>query len=121
MSLKPLATLARYITLSPVSAYSTSHSTHIAEVKNAGNPNEREKPVGHDEGFLWALNSFWRMEEKDGGVYVQCEAITLTRDIPAALAWLIKPFVSDVPKESLYTTLNSTRIGLQHAEHHSGN
>ena len=47
---------------------------------------EREKPIGHDNGFMWALNSYWRLEEKDGGVYIQCEAITLTRDIPMLLS-----------------------------------
>ena len=112
---------AHYVTLSPTRAYSTSHSTRIAEVEDAGKADEREKPVGHDNGFLWALDSFWRLEEKDSGVYVQCEAITLTRDIPAMFAWLVKPFVTDVPKESLFTTLNATRVGLQQGAHRSGN
>ncbi|MCU1305455.1 MAG: hypothetical protein JWN45_150 [Acidobacteriaceae bacterium] len=96
-------------------AFSNSHTTRVAEAENAGTKDEREKPVGHDNGFLWALNSYFRMEEKDGGVYVQCEAISLTRDIPTGLGWMFKPYITEVPRESLYTTLNQTRVGLLQA------
>ena len=92
--------------------YSRSYSTRIAEVANADTPNEREKPVGQDGGFLWRINSYWKFEEKDGGVYVECESISLTRDIPTGLGWLIKPFVTSIPKESLEMTMGSTRAAL---------
>jgi hypothetical protein len=92
--------------------YSRSYSTRIAEVENADTPNEREKPVGHDEGFLWRINSYWKFEQKDGGVYIECESISLTRDIPTGLGWLIKPFVTSIPKESLEMTMGSTRSAL---------
>jgi hypothetical protein len=104
---------ADYVTLNPKQAYSNSHTTKVAEVQDAGEKTEKERPVGRDSGFLWALNSYWRIEEADGGVYVQCEAVSLTRDIPALVAWIVRPFVTEVPKESLYNTLNSTRVGLQ--------
>jgi hypothetical protein len=93
--------------------YSRSYSTRIAEVVDADTPNEREKPVGHDGGFLWRLNSYWKFEEKDGGVYIECESVSLTRDIPVGLGWLIKPFVTSVPEESLEMTLSSSRTALQ--------
>jgi hypothetical protein len=48
-------------------AYARSYSTRIAEVENAGQRNEREKPVGNDSGFLWRLNSYWRLWQRDGG------------------------------------------------------
>jgi hypothetical protein len=92
--------------------YSRSYSTKIAEVANADTPNEREKPVGQDGGFLWRINSYWKFEEKDGGVYVECESISLTRDIPTGLGWLITPFVTSIPKESLEMTMGSTRAAL---------
>src|SRR5205807_8610257 len=90
-------------------AYSRSVSTRIAEVVDPGQPGEREKPVGHDGGFLWRLNSYWRFVERDGGVFVECESISLTRDIPTGLGWMIGPFVTSIPKESLEHTLGSTR------------
>jgi hypothetical protein len=92
--------------------YSRSYSTRIAEVADADTPNEREKPVGQDGGFLWRINSYWKFEEKDGGVYVECESISLTRDIPTGLGWLIKPFITSIPRESLEMTMGSTRSAL---------
>ena len=93
--------------------YSRSYSTRIAEVVDAGTPNEREKPVGHDGGFLWRINSYWKFEEKDGGVYIECESVSLTRDIPAGLGWLIRPFITGIPEDSLLMTMGSTRAALE--------
>jgi len=93
--------------------YSRSYSTRIAEVVGADTPDEREKPVGQDGGFLWRINSYWKFEEKDGGVYIECESISLTRDIPRGLGWLIKPFVTGIPKDSLLMTMDSTRAALE--------
>jgi hypothetical protein len=92
--------------------YSRSYTTRIQEVADADKPSEREKPVGRDGGFLWRLYSYWRFEEKDGGVYVECESISLTRDIPFMVSWLVKPFITDIPKESLQMTMGSTRNAL---------
>jgi hypothetical protein len=101
-----------YTPLDSTHLHSRSHSTRVAEVKDAGRPDEHEKPVGHDGGFLWRLNSDWRFEDRDGGVYVECESVWLTRDIPSGLGWLIKPFVTGIPKESLESTLASTRSAV---------
>jgi hypothetical protein len=101
-----------YFPVDATRAYSRSYSTRIAEVENVGQPTEREKPVGQDGGFLWRLDSYWRFEERDGGVYVECESVSLTRDIPTGLGWLIKPFITDIPKESLQMTMGSTRAGV---------
>jgi hypothetical protein len=92
--------------------YSRSYSTRIAEVVDADKPNEREKPAGRDGGFLWRINSTWKFEEKDGGMYIECESISLTRDIPRGLGWLIKPFVTSIPRDSLQMTMGSTRAAL---------
>ena len=92
--------------------YSRSYSTRIAEVVDADTPHEREKPAGHDAGFLWRINSYWKFEEKDGGMYIECESISLTRDIPRGLGWLIKPFITGIPKDSLQMTMGSTRAAL---------
>lgn len=93
-------------------ATSRSISTRIAEVENAGTANESEKPVGNDSGFLWRLNSYWRFWQKDGGTYVQLEAVSLTRDIPGGLNWLVEPFIRSIPQESLDFTLERTRDAL---------
>jgi hypothetical protein len=92
--------------------YSRSYSVRVAEVENAGGRDERELPEGRGHGFLWRLYSYWRFEERDGGVYIECQAISLTRDIPSGLGWLIEPIVRDLPKESLLRTLEGTRRAL---------
>jgi hypothetical protein len=91
---------------------SATHTTKIAEVENAGKPDEREKPPGTGEGFLWRLNTWWRFEERDGGVWVECQAVSLTRDIPTGFGWLIDPIIRNLPRESLESTLRSTRGAL---------
>jgi hypothetical protein len=55
------------------------------------------------------METWWRMEEKNEGVYVQSEVVSLTRNIPAGLGWMIGPFVTSVPKQSLTFTLEATR------------
>jgi hypothetical protein len=90
-------------------AHSRSSATRIAEVQNAGEADEREKTPGDDGGFLWRMETWWRMIERDGGVYVQSEVVSLTREIPTGLGWLVGPFVNSIPKESLTFTLEATR------------
>jgi hypothetical protein len=101
-------------------ASSTSYSTRIAQVENAGQPDERELPLGKDGGYLWRLNSYWRYFDSGNGVYVQCEAVSLTRDIPTGLNWLVSPFIQSVPKESLEFTLQSTRTAVLRQRLHAG-
>ena len=93
-------------------AFSRIVSTRMAEVDDPGTPSEREKPVGHDSGYLWRLNSYWRFFERDGGTYLQCESVSLTRRIPVGLGWLVGPFVTSLPRESLEFTLDTTRRAL---------
>jgi hypothetical protein len=102
-----------YVRLDPARAYSNSYSTRVAEVERVGQKDEDEKPAGHDNGYLWRLDSYWHFWERDGGVYVQLEAISLTRDIPEGLGWLIRPFITSIPRESLVFTLNRTREAVK--------
>jgi hypothetical protein len=103
---------ARYVRLDRARSYSMSRSTRIVEVENAGTPGERTLPAGADHGYLWRLNSYWRFEEADGGVYAECQAVSLTREIPVGLGWLVGPIISSVPRESLARTLAATLDAL---------
>jgi hypothetical protein len=90
----------------------TSRSTHIGEVKNPGKSYTEEVAQGDDSGFLWRLNSYWRFEAADGGVYARCEAISLSRDVPPGLGWMLKGFLESFPKESMVNTLRGTRAAI---------
>jgi hypothetical protein len=111
--------LVHYHTLDATRAFSESFSTRVAEISHADEPDEHASPDGQGEGFMWRLNSYWRFAERDSGVYVQCEAISLTRDIPAGLNWLIAPFIESIPRESLEFTLASTRAAVLRGGTHS--
>ena len=93
--------------------YSLSRSTHIWEVENAGTSRERRLAEGNDDGFLWRLNTYWSFVEVPGGLLIECEAVSLTRDIPAGLGWMVAPVVQQMPRESLKFTLTATRNALQ--------
>ena len=103
---------ARYEPVDGTRWRSRSRSTKIAEVKNAGQRNERQLPPGTGAGYLWRLNSYWRFEGRDGGTWVECQAISLTRDVPTGLGWLIDPIIRTLPRESLANTLRETLAAL---------
>jgi len=103
---------ARFTRPGPDRAQSRIYSTRIAEVEDPDTPRERESPVGRDGGYLWRLYTYWRFLQRDGGTYVQCESISLTRGIPTGFGWLVGPFVTSVPRESLEFTLQTTRATL---------
>jgi hypothetical protein len=99
----------RYERLRTDRVVSYSHSTRIAELEDVGQPDERELPVDDGHGYLWRLDSYWRLQEKDGGVYLQQESIGLSRNIPAIFAWLVNPLVRSIPRDALTNLLGATR------------
>ncbi len=101
--------LVRYRRHGEDRASSHSTATKIAELEHVNTPSEREKLAGEDRGFLWRLNSYWRYEQVEGGVLVECESLTLSRGIPALLSPLVRPIVSSVARQSMKRTLVSMR------------
>lgn len=97
----------------PNRGYSFSRSTHIWEIEDAGTSHERRLSEGNDDGFLWRLNTYWSFLELPDGLLIECEAISLTRDVPAGLGWLIAPVIEEMPRESLQFTLTATRNALR--------
>ena len=90
-----------------------SYTTRIAEVENAGNPDERVLEPDTGYGFLWRLYSYWRFEERNDGVVLECRAVSLTRDVPIGLGWAIEPIIKKLPKESLINTLEASRQAVR--------
>src|SRR5271165_1632941 len=101
-----------YRSLDPTRWTCRSYTTRIAEVENAGSPKEIVLPPDSGYGLLWRLDSYWRFQERDGGVCLECRAISLTRDVPLGLGWIIQPIIQNLPKESLIKTLEDTRQAL---------
>ena len=101
-----------YRRLSDTRASSRSVATKIAEIENAGTPQEREKPAGRDHGFLWRLNAYWRYEQLKEGVVIECESVSLSRGVPMLLRPFVTGTVERIARESLQKTLVSLRAEL---------
>ena len=104
---------ARYSKLSDKRRQLRSHSTRIAEVKDPDTEEERELPVGEDSGFLWRLNAYWDIEEVEDGVFVELSTLSLSRQPPFGLGWMINPFIKNMPRESLVDMLQATRLAIK--------
>ncbi|HTM13245.1 MAG TPA: hypothetical protein VL127_10040 [Bryobacteraceae bacterium] len=92
--------------------YSFSRSLHFWQVDSPGTAQERRRPEGQDDGFLWGLNSYWSFTRVRGGLQMECEAVSLTRDVPVGLGWLVTPVIAELPREELAFTLRATRKAL---------
>lgn len=101
--------LIRYTWYGKTRASSRSIATKIAELEHAGTVDETEKPPGNDRGFLWRMNSYWRYQQVDGGVLVECESLTLSRGVPVLLTPFVKPIIRNLAEESMKRTLRSMR------------
>jgi hypothetical protein len=95
-------------TLDAQHGYSISRSTRISELDSHGHAVD----TSQDHGFLWRQNTYWSYEERDGGLYIQVESVSLTRSIPTGLGWVVGPFVESVPRQSLEFTLRSACSAL---------
>jgi hypothetical protein len=93
-------------------ATNRSVSTKIAELSGAGTPQEREKKPDDDNGFLWRLNAYWRYEQIDGGVLIECESVSLSRGIPLLLRPFVTSTVDRIAREALEKTLRSVKAFL---------
>jgi hypothetical protein len=92
--------------------YGTTESTRVQEIENYGAAGQRALRQGEGNGFIWRLFSITRLEERDGGVYVELEAIALSRDIPSSLRWIIEPIVSRISRNSLTISLRQTAAAV---------
>jgi hypothetical protein len=101
-----------YIRVDDQHWYGFSNTTHIVEVDKFGTPEQRTLPEDQGTGLIWRLSSFTRLEERDGGVYAELEALALSRDIPAAFRVFATPIVRRVSRDSLATSLHQTKVAI---------
>jgi hypothetical protein len=88
--------------------YSVSYTTRVRDVENYGTPDEHEGPIKTGRGLIWRVYSISRFEQRDGGVYVELEAVALSRDVPGGLRWLVDPIVRRTSKGSIHVSLEKT-------------
>jgi len=95
--------------------YSISEATRIQEIAGYGTDSQRTLPQGQGRGLIWRIHSITRFEERDGGVYIEVEAMVLSRDIPVMLHWMVAPIVRRLSRESLLTSLRQTQDAVRSA------
>ena len=103
-----------YHTISPTRVWTTNVATNMFQVDDAGTKAERRQPVDQTSGFLWRFWMSCGFDQRPEGSIEQCESITLTRGIPFGVAWVIKPFVTGVPREFMTFTLSRVRTNVVH-------
>ncbi|MBV9503909.1 MAG: hypothetical protein JO323_02780 [Acidobacteriia bacterium] len=105
------------VMLDPNRGYGVTEAVEIREIQGYGHPDERLLPPNTGSGFIWRIRSITRYEERDGGVYLELEAMALTRDIPASVAWMVKPVVNHLSTNSLVATLRQTHDAVVSPQH----
>ncbi len=93
--------------------YSVARTTRVQEVRHYGRPGAQELPPGQGNGYIWRLYSFARFEQRDGGVYIELEAIALSRDIPLVVRWAADPVVRRVSRNSILISLHQTQEAVR--------
>lgn len=86
----------------------SARSSKVQEVDN-GQPLAPD--TGH--GFLWRMNTFWLLRQNEGGVWVELRSVTLSRDTPRGLGWIIRPLIRNFPAEAILGTLEGTQKALR--------
>ena len=99
---------ANYIEVDPHRWYSISYTTRVQEIEDYGDSDQHTLPPDQGHGYIWRLYSIARYEQRDGGVYLEMEAMALSRDVPVAVRWLVDPIVRQLARGSMVTTLRRT-------------
>jgi hypothetical protein len=88
-------------------------SVRMQEIADYGKLSEHPYPEARRPGYVWRAVIVQRLEERDGGVYVELETVSLSRGIPIEVRWLIKPLTDDLPRRMMTDILNATRDAVQ--------
>jgi hypothetical protein len=90
-----------------------ARSAKVSEIQDAGTAAENPLPPDTGHGFLWRMNSHWSLRQDPGGTWVELRSVTLSRDTPRGLGWMIRPMIRNFPAEAITGTLESTQKALR--------
>jgi hypothetical protein len=88
-------------------------SVRMQEIADYGKLSEHPFLEARRPGYVWRAVIVQRLEQRDGGVYVELETISLSRGIPVEVRWLIKPLTDDLPRKLMLDMLSDTRAAVQ--------
>jgi hypothetical protein len=95
--------------------YSISRSVRDQEVADYGKPDQRMLAEDKGPGYVWRTLGVTRLEQRDGGVYLETETVSLSRGIPWEFRWIVAPVTEHLPRNIMTQTLNDTREAVKKA------
>lgn len=95
--------------------YSVSNSVRVQAIADYGQSSEHMLPEDQGPGYVWRTFGVTRLEQHDGGVYVEMEMTDLSRTIPWEFRWLVQPLAEHLAQNMLVTTLQETRDAVTRA------
>jgi len=101
------------VKLDPDRTYSISHSIRSQEIASYGKSDQRLLPQDRGPGYVWRTFGITRLQQRDGGVYLEMETVTLSRGIPWEFRWLVAPVTEHLPRSIMTQTLNDTRQAVK--------
>jgi len=102
----------RIVRLDANRIYIVNNAVRVQEIADYGQPSEHAFPEDKRPGYVWRTVGVTRLEQRDGGVYVEMETVALSRGIPVAFRWLIKPLTDNLPRKIMLETLEDTRAAV---------
>ncbi len=93
--------------------YTVARTTRVQQIENYGQSRERMIPEGQGGGYIWKLFSVARLEQRDGGVYIEMETVALSRGIPSAFRVVVDPIVRRVSRSAMLTAIKQTEDAVQ--------
>jgi hypothetical protein len=76
-----------YLRLDPDRWESKSVALSLREWRDPKDPGRGTYPEGEDHGFLWRTHTYWFVRQRDGGVDMELDSMTVSRPVPTGFAW----------------------------------
>jgi hypothetical protein len=104
---------SRYTEITPNEWLVVSSTTSVREIEDYGTKKQKQYASGQGFGLMWRFNSFWNFQQRPDGVYGTLRVVSLSRQVPTGLGWIVNPFIRSVPSQSVTNTLVNTRNAVK--------
>lgn len=104
------------VRIDPTHLYTYSVTTRVQAIDDFGKPTAHNQLQDQGPGYVWRMCTITRLEQRDGGVYMEIETMALSRGIPFEFRWLIKPLTERLPRDTVAKTLKDTRDAVAQAK-----
>jgi len=104
---------SQYTPLDSHRSYLLCQSVRVQEWSEYGTAKQHKLHPGEGSGYLWEIATISRFQERDSGVYLEMEAIALSRDVPLQLRFLVDPIIRRIAASTLTASLQETQKAVE--------